>query len=317
MSHVLITPMPAEFAHIAASPLELRRRLVATYGRPSANGSQEAVCCYCGSSGDHIEVDHVVPRSRGGTDRWENLVLTCLTCNKRKGECIPEEAGMKLRIQPKPEPIQFSRARPYVSQTVRQLAARLQQGAMNVRWRNPDGEGNLLTSSERDAIPCFVAYPVARPRKQIFTGRNYPLTTPVSPAYVQVGITVKRRVRVNLGIARWHNGRSVIAKVIPIGTHIPPKTEQFFRVGMLCQAQRAQNEITGVVTAIHSAGRLTLVRPITANPKGVQWERVVVSPRGKPRMLSTDRVIFFPLSSEKAQEPPDNAEAEQLRGESR
>lgn len=296
MSHVLITPTPAESAHDEASPLELRRRLIAAYGRPSANGGQDAVCCYCGSSGDHIEVDHVVPRSRGGTDRWENLVLTCLTCNKRKGKYLPEEVGMKLLIQPRAEPIQFSRARPYVTQTIRQLAARLRQSAMKVSWRKPDGGA----SSARDDIPCFVAYLVGHPRKQVFSGRNYPTTTSLSPTYVRIGTTVKRRVRVNQGIAKWHDGRRTITRVIPMDDQIPAETEQFFGIGMLCKARRAEQEITGVVTAIHSAGRLTLARPTAANSKGVQWERIVVSPRGETRMISTDRVIFFALKVDTA-----------------
>jgi len=209
---------------------------------------------------------------------------------------------MELQIQPTPEPIQFSRARPYVAQTVRQLAKRLHNNAITISWQEPGRDRSALASGDTDGIPCFVAYPVARPRKQVFTGRNYPTTTSLSPAHVRLGTTVKRRVRVNLGIARWHDGRRVITRVIPIDDQIPPEAEQFFSVGMLCQAHRAQREITGVVTAIHSAGRLTLTRPTAASPRNVQWERVVVSPRRDTRMISTDRVLFFAMPSRKAQE---------------
>lgn len=55
-------------------------------------------CQYCGRSfpsGD-LNLDHVVPRSRGGETTWENIVCSCLPCNKRKGGSRPDEAGMRL-----------------------------------------------------------------------------------------------------------------------------------------------------------------------------------------------------------------------------
>ena len=56
-------------------------------------------CQYCGSR-DRLTLDHVLPRSRGGTDSWENLVAACVPCNNRKGSRTPEEANMALRRAP-------------------------------------------------------------------------------------------------------------------------------------------------------------------------------------------------------------------------
>lgn len=56
-------------------------------------------CMYCHSA-ESLTVDHVVPRSRGGDDSWENLVTACSVCNHRKGNRTPREAGMKLRCRP-------------------------------------------------------------------------------------------------------------------------------------------------------------------------------------------------------------------------
>ncbi|MDQ1295067.1 MAG: hypothetical protein QG608_2952 [Actinomycetota bacterium] len=55
-------------------------------------------CAYCGSHATTI--DHVLPRSRGGRDTWENLVACCVTCNNTKGNRTPEEKGWSLRIRP-------------------------------------------------------------------------------------------------------------------------------------------------------------------------------------------------------------------------
>jgi 5-methylcytosine-specific restriction endonuclease McrA len=55
-------------------------------------------CGYCGGSASTI--DHVMPRSRGGADSWENLVACCLRCNNVKGNHTPEEMGWKLLSRP-------------------------------------------------------------------------------------------------------------------------------------------------------------------------------------------------------------------------
>jgi 5-methylcytosine-specific restriction endonuclease McrA len=57
-------------------------------------------CGYCGGSANTI--DHVLPRSRGGQDSWENLVACCLRCNNVKGNHTPAEMGGSLRVRPKP-----------------------------------------------------------------------------------------------------------------------------------------------------------------------------------------------------------------------
>jgi len=57
-------------------------------------------CGYCTSSATTI--DHVLPRSRGGADSWENLVACCLRCNNVKGDRTPQEMGWSLRTIPRP-----------------------------------------------------------------------------------------------------------------------------------------------------------------------------------------------------------------------
>lgn len=53
-------------------------------------------CQYCGRRGDRLTVDHVLPRSRGGSTTWTNVVAACLRCNLRKGSRTADEAGMLL-----------------------------------------------------------------------------------------------------------------------------------------------------------------------------------------------------------------------------
>lgn len=57
-------------------------------------------CQYCGKTGSDMTVDHIFPKSRGGKDEWENVVVACLRCNVGKGNKTPEEAGLSMRTKP-------------------------------------------------------------------------------------------------------------------------------------------------------------------------------------------------------------------------
>ncbi len=60
-------------------------------------------CQYCGRKfpRSELNLDHVVPRSRGGTSTWENVVCSCLECNRKKGGRLPQEVGMRLVRPPR------------------------------------------------------------------------------------------------------------------------------------------------------------------------------------------------------------------------
>ncbi|RLE10877.1 HNH endonuclease [Candidatus Aerophobetes bacterium] len=60
-------------------------------------------CQYCGKTfrPEELNIDHVVPLSRGGKDTWENVVCSCISCNLRKGNKTLKEAGMRLIRKPK------------------------------------------------------------------------------------------------------------------------------------------------------------------------------------------------------------------------
>jgi 5-methylcytosine-specific restriction endonuclease McrA len=60
-------------------------------------------CQYCGKHHrqSDLNVDHVIPLSRGGASTWDNVVCACIECNSRKGSRTPSEAKMKLVRTPK------------------------------------------------------------------------------------------------------------------------------------------------------------------------------------------------------------------------
>jgi 5-methylcytosine-specific restriction endonuclease McrA len=60
-------------------------------------------CQYCGKTFDRrdLNLDHVIPRDRGGPTTWENIVCSCIPCNTRKANRTPAEAQMRLVRKPK------------------------------------------------------------------------------------------------------------------------------------------------------------------------------------------------------------------------
>lgn len=56
-------------------------------------------CQYCGAAAENV--DHITPRSRGGTHTWENVVACCRRCNGRKENRLAGEVGLKLRHPPR------------------------------------------------------------------------------------------------------------------------------------------------------------------------------------------------------------------------
>ena len=55
-------------------------------------------CQYCGGPAENV--DHIIPKSRGGGHTWDNVVAACRTCNSRKENRSPDDVGMRLRHPP-------------------------------------------------------------------------------------------------------------------------------------------------------------------------------------------------------------------------
>lgn len=65
-------------------------------------------CQYCADRRHDLTIDHILPRSRGGGDSWENVAAACLKCNVKKGDRTPKEAGMVLACTPRRPPSHVS-----------------------------------------------------------------------------------------------------------------------------------------------------------------------------------------------------------------
>lgn len=95
----------AEHVAIEAPSVVRLRRFVHVPFRAHAPLTRRAVfardgwtCQYCGAAAENL--DHVVPRSRGGLHVWDNVVAACRRCNAKKMDRTPAEAGYHLSRQP-------------------------------------------------------------------------------------------------------------------------------------------------------------------------------------------------------------------------
>ena len=72
------------------------------FNRPNLWKRDDHTCQYCGVQlpGSGLQIEHVVPRSRGGPTTWDNCVAACGDCNSRKADKTPSEARMTLRTKP-------------------------------------------------------------------------------------------------------------------------------------------------------------------------------------------------------------------------
>ena len=73
-----------------------------TFSRGTWPSATTYTCQYCGvqPGAGATTIDHVIPRSQGGTTSWTNCVAACEACNARKADRSPEQAGMRLRKRP-------------------------------------------------------------------------------------------------------------------------------------------------------------------------------------------------------------------------
>ena len=101
-------PMPSVIRLLEYRRIPLQTR---SLSRKNILMRDRYTCQYCHRSSPAVELtlDHVVPRSRAGETTWENLVACCHSCNNRKGNRTPEEAGMKLARAPRPFSVHTSR----------------------------------------------------------------------------------------------------------------------------------------------------------------------------------------------------------------
>jgi 5-methylcytosine-specific restriction endonuclease McrA len=83
--------------------VRIPHRLSLPVSRRTVLARDQYTCQYCGTPPGRAQLtmDHVIPRSRGGGNCWENVVTACGPCNRRKGGRTPDEANMPVLKSPR------------------------------------------------------------------------------------------------------------------------------------------------------------------------------------------------------------------------
>ena len=90
-------PMVIRLVSYVRIPRDTHRRKIT---RRAVFARDNWTCQYCGSR-SNLTVDHVIPRSKGGGSSWDNIVASCAPCNRRKGDALLRQVGMRLLKQPR------------------------------------------------------------------------------------------------------------------------------------------------------------------------------------------------------------------------
>lgn len=98
VSHRFRTPAVIVLRHYDRLPVKEIR-----FSRQSIFERDAFTCQYCGKRFEvrELNLDHVIPRDKGGATTWENVVCSCIRCNTRKANKLPAQAGMFPMNEPK------------------------------------------------------------------------------------------------------------------------------------------------------------------------------------------------------------------------
>src|SRR6266487_6239610 len=138
-------------------------------------------CAYCGASGLPLEIDHIVPRSRGGSNRSSNLTLACHPCNQHKGQQTAEEFGFprvqaKTRV-PLRDAAHVSALKTKVVQDLQAIFAesqvRITYGYQFIYHRTAATEMSTLYPHDAVAIACEIGETV-KPQHLVYHLRRLP-----------------------------------------------------------------------------------------------------------------------------------------------
>src|SRR5438105_6195348 len=96
-TQTIARPVVIRLVSYVRIPRDTHRRKIT---RRAVFARDDWTCQYCGAR-SNLTVDHVIPRSKGGPSSWDNIVASCAPCNRRKGDQLPRQVGMRLLTQPR------------------------------------------------------------------------------------------------------------------------------------------------------------------------------------------------------------------------
>ncbi len=82
--------------------MPIKKSRAIKFSRHGIYARDKGRCQYCSARvrKSEFQYEHVIPKSQGGRTCWENIVVSCLFCNQKKGGRTPEQAGMRLLSKP-------------------------------------------------------------------------------------------------------------------------------------------------------------------------------------------------------------------------
>ncbi len=209
-------------------------------------------CAYCGKEANRWEVDHIIPRSRGGSNRLKNLAFSCHDCNQDKGDRtaaeyghpdVQEQAGKLLKDAASVNSIRWA-----LYERLKQTGVPIETGTGGrTKWNRTQRE--LPKTHWIDAAcvgastPAFITIQAAIPLLITAMGRHRRQMRQVDKYGFPIGSP--KGVSAVLG---WHTGdmvRAVVTKGKPVGTYVG-------RVAIKMDGDSKMTGAFGMVEGVHA-----------------------------------------------------------------
>lgn len=272
----------------------VKAALIMEYGRKVETDKgidYVARCCYCLNEKGPFEVEHIKPKSKLGTDAWHNLTLSCVKCNRKKGNKTPEEAGMKLQIRPKPffatEVFKYAnnlqQGKNYLKKAVNDLGMSVsftfgqytswQRKAFNIP-KTHYNDATIVAVTTYDSnnkpqlpannSPVYSIKPMPAKKRQRFNATCYSPNNKhpkgAGPEQmINFGYTLKKLVEVNKACVLVPDEKGKIkAQAVKVTQGVPQRALLVVQKGDYVKAVRSGKELKGRVTSLMSNGTIKI-----------------------------------------------------------
>lgn len=298
----------------------VKAALIFEYGRRQAEQYKKKIiprCCYCNKEGSRLEIEHIRPKSKGGSDSWQNLTLACRECNIKKGDLTPQEAGMTLLYEPKP--FHLSRVYKYImrcQQGKNYLSNKINSYGLScsftygqfISWQRKrfgigkeDYSNSILIAlslydqkfkprlSINKVTPYYIWLTPTK-RRQIFKASHYSPSKRKpkgfsSEATVNFGYTLKTLLEVNKACVIVWDKSKLVSKAVKKNETIPKNAVLILKKGDIIITLHAGRKITGKVSSLMSNGAIKI---IPANQK----KQIKVNPKKTEIVAKSSSVLF-------------------------
>lgn len=298
----------------------VKAALIFEYGRREKEEDRVKIiprCCYCDKEGVALEIEHIIPKAKGGRNNWPNLTLACKDCNNLKGDKTPAEANMTLLYKPQAfylsrvfkHALSFQQGKNYLANSISSLGipCSFTYGQFTSWQRKRFGidktscnDSVLIAATVYDSelkprlpitkVRHFNIKPMPTKRRKIFNASSYSPYKGIPKGFsreatVDFGYTLKTLTEVNKACVMIREKARLVPKAIKLTGNIPDNVVLILKKGDIVHALYSGKKVTGRVSSLMSNGTIKIA-PVN------QKKQIKISLKNISRVLRGSSVVF-------------------------